>query len=160
LFVGTRTDFDQAESGLAEVQIGEALGTKTPRALSASAWLNGEDPLSLDQLKGRVVLLYFWADSCKDSVNRLAQVEQLYAQFKERGLVVIGIHAADQSDSASQTVKDHIITFPVMVDDGQTAKGYRVDALPSCFLIDKTGKVVWGFGMAPPTDTRIEELLK
>ena len=57
-------------------------------------------------------------------------------------------------------VRDNKVSFPVMVDKGQTAKRYRVDALPNCFLIDKSGKVVRGFAMAPPTDAQIEELLK
>jgi hypothetical protein len=62
--------------------------------------------------------------------------------------------------SAGRSVKDNNVSFPVTIDNGPTAKRYRVDALPNCFLIDKSGKVVWGYGMAPPTDAQIEELLK
>jgi peroxiredoxin len=93
-------------------------------------------------------------------LDNLPQIEQLHRKFADRGLVVLGIHSSERSASAGQSVKDRNISFPVMIDDGQTAKRYRVGALPNCFLIDKSGKVVWGFGMAPPTEGQIEKLLK
>src|SRR4029077_6815137 len=129
-------------------------------ALAANDWLGDSGPLSLDKLDGHVGLLYFWADWCQPSVKKLPQVEQLHRKFSDRDLVVIGIPSAERSDSASQSVKDNKVSFPVMIDDGQTAKRYRVGALPNCFLIDRSGKVVRGFAMAPPTDAQIEELLK
>jgi thiol-disulfide isomerase/thioredoxin len=160
LFIGTRKNSDEAERGLDDFQLDRAFRAKGAPALVASEWLKNVDALSLDKLDGQVVLLYFWADWCKGSVNKLPRVEQLHKKFGDRGLVVIGIHSAENSDSASRSVKDNTVSFPVMIDSGETAKGYRVAALPSCFLIDKTGKVVWGYGMAPPAEAQIEKLLK
>ena len=51
-------------------------------------------------------------------------------------------------------------TFPVAIDTGDTAKQYAVEAWPTYFLIDKTGKVAWGFENDPPKESQIEELLR
>lgn len=160
LFIGTRTNVDEAERGLDGFQLDDALGAKNAPALAGNEWLNDADPLSLETLEGQVVLLYFWADWCEASVKRLPRIEQLHGKFSDRDLVVIGIHSAERSDSAGQSVQDNKVSFPVMIDNGETAKRYGVGALPNCFLIDKSGKVVWGFGMAPPTEEQIEQLLK
>lgn len=160
LFIGTRKSFDEADRGLDDLQQDLAFRARNATALTASEWLNDADALSLDKLEGRVVLLYFWADWCKASVSKLPRVEQLHNTFEGQGLVVIGIHSAERSDSAGRSMKDNNVSFPVMIDDGETAKRYRVGALPNCFLIGKGGRVVWGYGMAPPTDAVIEELLK
>jgi thiol-disulfide isomerase/thioredoxin len=162
LFIGTRTNIDQAERGLDAFELGDALDAKTKNApaIVASEWLNDQEPLSLDKLEGRAVLLYFWADWCAASVNKLPRVEQIHKKFAARDLTVIGIHVAERSDAAGRSVRNNGVSFPVMVDEGETAKRYRVDALPNCFLIDKSGKVVRGFAIAPPTDAQVEELLK
>jgi hypothetical protein len=57
-------------------------------------------------------------------------------------------------------VKEKKITFPVMIDQGETAKRYLIDSWPTYFLIDRTGKVSWGFAPDYPSVGQIEELLK
>jgi hypothetical protein len=84
----------------------------------------------------------------------------LHKEFGDRGLVVIGVHSAERRDDAGRFLNERKFSFPVMIENGQTAKRYCVGALPTCFLIDKAGKAVWGFSMAPPTNAQIDALLK
>ncbi|HEY7155465.1 MAG TPA: TlpA disulfide reductase family protein [Gemmataceae bacterium] len=82
------------------------------------------------------------------------------ANRKDKGLVVIGVHSADQSDKLNDFLKEKKITFPVMIDQGDTAQRYAIEGWPTYFLIEKTGTVVWGFAHNPPSTAQIEELLK
>jgi thiol-disulfide isomerase/thioredoxin len=178
LFVGTRMSFDVAERGLTGQKLHDAMQSKRAPALEAREWLNDPPPVSLEN---HVVLIYFWADWCSASVDKLPQIERLHKKFRDRGLIVVGIHSSERSDSAGKSVKDNHISFPVMIDSseptdksvadiqdfipapvkmGMTAERYRVGALPNCFVINKSGKLVWGFGMVAPSDKYIEHLLK
>jgi thiol-disulfide isomerase/thioredoxin len=160
LFIATRMTLYQAERGLIGFELDDALEAERAPELAAREWLNGAAPVSLDKLEDQVVLLYFWADWCQASVDKLMQVEQLHTKFGDRGLVVIGIHSSERIARASQTVRNSKVSFPVMIDSGKTAERYRVGALPNCFVINKAGKVVWGYGMVAPYDGYIEKLLK
>lgn len=145
-------------------KVRKEIGDKPAPALAVSEWLNTSGELPLDQLRGKVVLLDFWGTWCVPCVRKLPMVEALHQKYKDRGLVVVGVHSAAIENSASQSVglvlKKHRITFPIAIDKGETADRYAIDAWPTYFLIDRTGKVIWGFSQEPPTDTQIEELLK
>lgn len=142
----------------AEVRL-KKLGGKPAPALDAGRWLNAPDGLKLDGLKDKVVLVDFWGQWCGPCVEKLPRVEELHAKFKDRGLVVIGVHSADRSDKLDEFLKANKVSFPVVIDRGETATRYGVEAWPTYFLIDKTGKVVWGFSNEPPAADRIEQLL-
>lgn len=57
-------------------------------------------------------------------------------------------------------LKDKDLKMPVAVDTEQTAKDYALDAVPTYFLLDKQGKVKWGFSNIPPTEKQIENVLQ
>jgi peroxiredoxin len=136
------------------------MGEKPAPALAAKQWLNTTGELSLDQYKGKVVLLDFWGQWCAPCVKNLLSVEQLHVKYKDKGLVVIGVHSADQSEKLEDFLKEKKVTFPVMIDQGATAKRYVIQTWPTYFLIDKAGKVSWGFANELPSNTQIEELLR
>jgi thiol-disulfide isomerase/thioredoxin len=136
------------------------MGDKPAPALAAKQWLNTAGELGLDQFKGKVVLLDFWGQWCAPCVKNLPSVEELHVKYKDKGLVVIGVHSADQSEKLEDFLKEKKVTFPVMIDQGTTAKRYVIQAWPTYFLIDKAGKVSWGFANDLPSNTQIEELLR
>ena len=135
------------------------LGRKPAPLLAAREWLQPAAALTLDGLKGKVVLLDFWGQWCGPCVAKLPRTEELHQQFKDRGLVVVGVHSVRDSDKLAEFLKEKKVTFPVMIDRGETAERYAVDAWPRYFLIDRTGKVVWGMTHEPPSAAQIEELL-
>ena len=105
------------------------------------------------------MLLDFWGQWCGPCVEKLPRVEELHAKFKDRGLVVIGVHTTRQSDKLDEFLKARKVSFPVAIDRGETATRYGVESWPTYLLIDRAGKVVWGFSNEPPTVDRIEQLL-
>ena len=183
LFIAQRARRDFVERGLDDHQAITELGTAVPPALSASTWINAPEPPVLENLDKQVVLLAFWSESSPASIRNLKRLQALHETFKTRGLVVIAIYAGTDPEQATAIVKDKDVSFPVMFDlipkeriptsvgkpgsrhvtaasSGETTRKYLVDIIPSCFLIDKTGKIAQGFGMAPPLEEKIESLLK
>jgi cytochrome c biogenesis protein CcmG/thiol:disulfide interchange protein DsbE len=179
LLLVSRASFDTLSRALRNRNLRENFGTDEPPELTAQAWLNGAEPLYLDKLKGKVVLLDFWSLRSARSERQLSRVEELHKKYGPRGLVVIGIHPVEKLDVAGDVVKDKALTFPVMIDlpragpalnippgivppptFGETAKFYLTEFYPNYFLIDKSGKLTWGFSLDPPTEDTIEGLLK
>jgi thiol-disulfide isomerase/thioredoxin len=170
LFFATRTTLEEAERGFGDKTVKRLLEADNAPPVEFERGLNVDKPPAFDQLKGKVVLLAFWASWCQPAVERLARAEALHERFSERGLVAIGVHPPDGAENAAALAKAAGVAFPVVMDAGQpngrtalsgeTAKRYKVTVLPSFFLIDKSGKLHWGYGMGPPSESQIEQLLK
>jgi RNA polymerase sigma factor (sigma-70 family) len=160
LLIATRVPIHTAEAILLARKLRKEMKGKPAPELAAQQWLNTAEKLDLSKLKGKVVLLDFWGQWCSPCVEKLPQVEELHAKYKDKGLVVIGVHSADQSDKLNDFLKKKNITFPVMIDQGNTAKRYAIEGWPTYFLIEKTGTLAWGFAHNPPSAAQIEELLK
>jgi thiol-disulfide isomerase/thioredoxin len=160
LLVAERAIPDMVELALAAKKLRKEMGDKPAPALVTREWFNTPAELSIDKLHGKIVLVDFWGKWCGPCVEKLPRLEALHHKYKDRGLQVIGIHSVNDSDSVGEFLKDKKITFAVAVDKGETAKRYAVQTWPTYFLIDKAGKVVWGFSSDLPAESKIEELLR
>jgi thiol-disulfide isomerase/thioredoxin len=140
--VAKRAEEDQFFAGI--------LG-KSPPQLKARNWLVGQ-PLRLEDLKGRPVIIHFWNIWCGPCVHEIPQLQQSYGRQIEQGLVFISIHTGgDESDRAQieKFIKDNGITFPVMWDAsdptqkgwGSSSEAYGVYAIPTDALIDVEGRL-------------------
>jgi hypothetical protein len=149
-----------AERELQAKKIRDEIGTKTKPApaLVARQWFNTPDGLELDKLRDKVVLLDFFG-SIRRNDERLSRPQELYQKYRDRGLVVIGSCGNPVNEDVGECLKEKGCTFPVMIDGG-TWERYGIASWPTYVLIDKTGKVVWGYKSDPPTESQIEELLK
>ena len=162
LFVGRRATADEEEvaAALRHKKIrAELIGQAAPD-LTVKQWFNAPTDSSLKHFQGKVVLLEFWATWCGSCVENLPKVAALEEKFKDRGLVVVGMHSAQGDDTVETFLKDKDLKMPVAVDTGQTAKDYALDAVPTYFLLDKQGRVKWGFSNSPPTEKQIENALQ
>src|SRR5215510_9158823 len=142
---------------------------KAPMApeISGDQWINSE-PLTLQGLRGRVVLIEFWTFACYNCRNTLPTVKKWDTQYRDRGLMIIGVHTPELDierniDSLRREVGALGIKYPVMTDnDYSTWKAYKVEAWPTLFLIDKQGRVRWthvGEGAYGETEEVIKNLL-
>jgi DNA-binding beta-propeller fold protein YncE len=113
-------------------------------------WVNTDQPLSLRQLRGKVVLLDFWTYGCLNCLHILPDLKSLEATFAPN-LVVIGIHTAKYDHESArahiqQAIHRHGIAHPVMNDrDHRMWDAYRVSGWPTQILIDPAGRVIQGF---------------
>jgi len=97
---------------------------------------------SLDQVKGKVVLLRFWADWCPYCRYEMPVIEKYYRMLKKQGFEVLAVNVKQSAALAEAFTAQMDITFPVLLDpEGKMAKRYGVYAIPTNFLIDRQGIV-------------------
>ncbi len=119
------------------------VGTTAPE-IGPGTWIGG-DPVSLKELRGRVVLLEFWTYGCAPCRRTIPTLEDWHRAYPD--LVVIGIHAPETSEEANTAnVRREIaalnIRYPVVTDNAfVTWSAYRVQLWPTMFVIDKHGTI-------------------
>jgi len=138
-----------------------------PEFTGIDKWLNSE-PLTMSQLRGKVVLVDFWTYSCINCVNTLGYVSSWHKKYKDQGLVVIGVHTPEyaferSTDNVKTAIKRFNISYPVAQDNRYaTWNAYSNQYWPAFYLIDKTGKIVYthfGEGKYAETEATIQRLL-
>jgi thiol-disulfide isomerase/thioredoxin len=144
-----------------------AVQNSAPNFVGISNWFNSA-PLNIAGLRGKVVLVDFWTYGCVNCVNTLPHVTELYAKYKDRGLVVVGIHTPEfaferSASNVQAALKRHGITYPVGQDnDSQTWNAYRNEYWPAQYIVDQSGKIVYqhdGEGQYEQMDRTIARLL-
>jgi len=134
------------------------------------AWLNtpGNQPLDLHALRGKVVLIDFWAYSCINCQRAIPHVEGWYKAYHDSGFEVIGVHTPEYAfEKVTENVKkgaaDLGITYPIAQDNGySTWTNYRNRYWPAEYLIDANGvvrHVKFGEGDYDGTEKLIRQLL-
>jgi thiol-disulfide isomerase/thioredoxin len=99
-------------------------------------------PVKLSDLKGKVVLVDFWASWCAPCRESFPVLDKLNKAYKEKGFVVLGINIDNDPAAAQKFLKDLPVSFTVANDQGKAvAKAYAPPTMPSSYLIDKQGKV-------------------
>jgi thiol-disulfide isomerase/thioredoxin len=101
-------------------------------------------PMRLADLRGKVVLLNFWATWCMPCRQEMPTLETLYQRYKDAGLVVLAVNMDTLSTTGVEAfVQEVAVTFPIVLDPAwATAQTYRVLGLPTTYLIDRAGNVV------------------
>jgi len=130
-------------------------------------WLNS-DPLTIQQLKGKVVLVDFWTYSCINCIRTLPYLTKWYDAYKDKGLVVIGVHTPEfpfekETDNVQTAINRLGIRYPVAQDnDYATWNAYKNEYWPAEYLIDQNGNIVYehaGEGEYDHTENAIRQLL-
>jgi thiol-disulfide isomerase/thioredoxin len=150
---------EHAQSWQAHRELRKHPGEHPAPMISASQWINTRG-ISSGQFRDKVVLLDFWGNWCGPCVRNLPRIQALYQKYKDRGLIVIGVHSAQGAQSVAAFLANHAYAFPVAIDTGATADRFGVEGFPTYFLIDKSGQQIWKFGHEPPSEQQIENLLK
>lgn len=140
----------------------------TPELTGNSAWINSQ-PLSLNDLRGKVVLVDFWTYSCINCIRTLPHLKRWYDTYKDEGFVIIGVHTPEfefEKDEANvrRAAQRFDIRYPIALDnDYATWNAFNNEAWPQRHLIDQEGVVVEkhiGEGDYQQTEERIRALLK
>jgi thiol-disulfide isomerase/thioredoxin len=138
-----------------------------PEFTGIDKWLNSE-PLTLQQLRGKVVLVDFWTYSCINCVHTLPYVKTWNQKYKDQGLVVVGVHTPEypferNTGNVTTAIKRFGITYAVAQDNRYaTWTAYGNQYWPAVYLIDKQGRVVYthfGEGNYEQTEAVIKQLL-
>jgi peroxiredoxin/outer membrane lipoprotein-sorting protein len=116
--------------------------------------LNGK-PVKSSSLRGKVVVLDFWASWCGPCRETMPEVEKLHRDFKDKGLAVFGVNDEEAAE-AREFVQKNGYTFPTLLDEGSALSDqYGVTAIPQALIIDRDGKVfAHFFGTGKSDDLR------
>lgn len=138
-----------------------------PNVTGATRWFNSA-PLSMDQLRGKVVLVEFWTRECINCIHVLPHTKALYERYAGDGLVVIGVHTPEYDEERDPSalkaaIRRLGITYPVAMDnDYRVWNAYGNQFWPAIYLIDRNGQVVYrhvGEGNYEQTEAVVRKLL-
>jgi cytochrome c biogenesis protein CcdA/thiol-disulfide isomerase/thioredoxin len=132
----------------APVKTGEPLPVEgeLPSLDGATQWFN-TSPLTVQSLRGKVVLVDFWTYSCINCIRALPYVHAWADKYKDHGLVVIGVHAPEfafekDPQNVSKALKDLDVTYPVALDNNYAIwKGFNNEYWPAHYFIDPQGRI-------------------
>lgn len=125
----------------------QASGAQAPEFTGISQWINSE-PLTMKALRGKVVLIDFWAYSCINCLRTLPYVTRWYDTYKDKGLVVVGVHSPEfefgkKRINIERAIKRFHIHYPVAMDSHMaTWNAWHNRYWPAEYLVDRQGNVV------------------
>jgi thiol-disulfide isomerase/thioredoxin len=154
------------------ISVSANAGDVSPRIpapdFQANVWFNSP-PLTLEQLRGKVVLVDFWEYTCINCIRTFPYLRRWNELYAPAGLVIIGVHTpefafAKNPQNVARAVRRFGFSFPVAVDnDEKLWNAFHNAAWPADFLIDKDGRVAYmhiGEGDYGETELAIRKLLK
>jgi peroxiredoxin len=127
--------------------------------------VNGPN-LRLQEQRGRVVLVNFWATWCGPCRQEMPHLNRLYQKYRASGFVLLGVNVDEDPKAAAGVVAKLGVNFPVLLDtDKAVSKRYDLATMPSTVLIDRDGRVRYvhlGYkdGYESTYDEQIRQLLK
>jgi cytochrome c biogenesis protein CcmG/thiol:disulfide interchange protein DsbE len=95
----------------------------------------------LSALRGKVVLLDFWASWCMPCSEQSRILSGLAPEYQGKDVVFVGVNTADDATNAATYADKHALPYTVVLDDGSIAPAYGASALPTIVVIDPAGKV-------------------
>jgi thiol-disulfide isomerase/thioredoxin len=143
-------------------------GTKAPEIIPGGVWFNS-DPLTLEQLKGKVVIIDFWTYSCINCQRTFPYLRDWWDKYKDKGLVIIGVHSPEfefekNEKNVDMAIKDFKLTYPIVQDNNfETWRAYNNRYWPAKYFIDKEGYIRYshfGEGAYDESEKVIQELLE
>lgn len=153
-----------------QLQHGLSSPYPAPQFAKSDIWLNTPEnkSLTMDSLKGKVVLIDFWTYSCINCIRTLPYINHWYEKYKDNGLVIVGVHAPEfefekNKDNVVAAVAKYGIKYPVALDNHlDTWTNFNNSYWPAHYLINKNGEVVYahfGEGHYKETENNIRILL-
>ncbi len=116
---------------------------KTAPPLTVKNWINSK-PLKLEELKGKIVVLEFWATWCKTCLASVPHHNDLAKKYAVNGVILIGICDQEGAEKMALAAKKFDIQYPIAADVADaTFKAYKSDSTPDYYLIDRKGNLRW-----------------
>jgi len=105
--------------------------------------LDRDGQLGVGDLKGKAVVVNFWASWCVPCRDEAPVLQKTYERYRDQGLVVLGVDVNDFRQDARRFMKRYGLTYPVVYDGkGSTVGKWGVRGFPETFFVDRTGKLV------------------
>ena len=118
--------------------------------------------LRLEEYRGQVVLINFWASWCGPCRQEMPILDRLHQRYEDTGFAVLGVNVEGEAAPAQKIVDKTNVTFPVLIDEGQlVSELYELEAMPSTVVVDRDGKVRYVHrGYKPGDEAKYVEVVK
>ena len=147
------------------VDITNHLVGKAAPELRPGIWMDGQ-ARNRESLQGKVVVLDFWGIGCGPCVGALPSVQRMWETFKDRGVVVIGVHDSSvRREDLTRFMKLHGLTYPMAIDAevtngfGRTFIDYSVSAMPRIVVVGRDGKIAHVSGSVSDVMDRLAQMV-
>jgi len=120
--------------------------------------------VSLGNLRGKAVLINFWAIRCPSCVSEMPYIQEIYEEWSNKGLVLLAINIGESSSTVEGFMQNHNLSFTVLLDTKQdVAQKYNFQYIPTTFFIDKDGiiqdKVIGPFQNKAQIENRLSKIM-
>ena len=118
--------------------------------------------LRLEEYRGQVVLINFWASWCGPCRQEMPLLDRLHHRYEDTGFAVLGINVEGEAAPAQEIVDKTKVTFPILIDEGQAVSElYNLEAMPSTVVVDRDGIVRYIHrGYKPGDEAKYVEVVK
>ena len=142
----------------APVLAGDATGPAAEFTLPART---GET-VALSSLKGRVVLINFWATWCGPCRKEMPLLEQIQKKYASLGFTLLGVNVEEDTAMMDTFLKDVPVTFPILLDPANgISKLYNVSAMPSTVIVDRKGNIRYIHqGYKPGDESKYQDIIR
>jgi peroxiredoxin len=131
----------QDEGGNPAAQFAEGKTTSAP--LFTLERLEGDGSVRLESLRGKVVVINFWASWCEPCKKEMPRLEQAWQRYRGRGVTFIGVNTTDFTGDAERFVDRYHLTFPVVRDgNGRVLAKYGGLPIPWTYFVNREGLIV------------------
>ena len=125
--------------------------------------LDGQS-ISLNDLKGKPVLINFWATRCPPCVSEMPYIQEIYEEWSGKGLMVLAINIGDSSSEVEGFLQNHNLSLPVLLGTKRNvAQKYNIRWIPTTFFIDNDGiiqeKIIGAFPNKEAIENRLNKIM-
>src|SRR5262249_31666451 len=118
--------------------------------------------LRLDEYRGKVVLINFWASWCGPCRQEMPLLDRIHQRYADAGFAVLGVNVEGTVAPAKETAEHTHVTFPVLIDENQKVSGlYNLESMPSTVVVDRDGVIRYvHHGYKPGDEAKYLEVVK
>ena len=125
--------------------------------------LDGQS-ITLSDLKGKPVLINFWATWCGPCVSEMPYIQEIHEEWSGKGLAMLAVNVGDSPSEVEHFLQNHNLSLPVLLDTKKVvAQKYNIRAFPTTFFLDKDGiiqvKVIGAFPNKAAIESRLNEIM-
>ena len=144
------------------------VGSPAPEFEGIANWINSE-PLTMKELRGKVVLIDFWTYTCVNCIRTMPYLKEWHDRYADKGLVIVGVHSPEfafekLTGNVVESAQDFGLSYPIAQDnDMGTWRAYDNRAWPAKYLVDKDGIIRYihlGEGAYQETEMEIRRTRK